>query len=82
MYIGLSTILFALNMDNENLNSNRGVPVETSDLLVEANKAPKPIMSVGSSGNKLNAQKKKRKPLVNVVSFDNPRRYVCAWGGG
>uniref|UniRef100_A0A914X3X5 RUN domain-containing protein n=1 Tax=Plectus sambesii TaxID=2011161 RepID=A0A914X3X5_9BILA len=77
---GLSSIIFSITVDDPELNSANAISNETAEVLSDARKAPLPIMSVGS-GNRSRPQStssatsggrdKKRKPLVNVVSFDD-----------
>lgn len=68
---GLSSILFAINIDSTDLNSNRNIPEDTAELLKETAKAPKPIINLGAASKKpRDSSKPKRKPMVNYVSFD------------
>lgn len=84
---GLDTILFSLDVDNGELDlQSHFLDDETFEALLEAKKAPQPIMAVRSdsrnrldsagsgSGSATGGAVRKRRPLVNVVSFDNDRK--------
>lgn len=79
-FSGLETILFALSTNDPDLNFPIANNEDAAQSLLEAKKTPQPILNVNrerkdSSKSDLDRKElKKRKPLVNLVSFDKDRR--------
>lgn len=80
---GLETILFALNTNDPELNVPFSINEDASQNLLEAKKVPQPILNVtrerkDSSRSDVDKKElKKRRPLVNLVSFDKDRRFAA-----
>uniref|UniRef100_T1J6X9 Large ribosomal subunit protein uL13 n=1 Tax=Strigamia maritima TaxID=126957 RepID=T1J6X9_STRMM len=69
---GLGSILFAINIDNSDLNTMRTHPAVNSPLsMFQASQDPVPVVASPPKDSNFKEKKKKKKALAQIVSFDD-----------